>query len=183
MIGEWIAENAERNYYASVIHKSETYKRRVSVNLPTILNISSRLFPARAVEEDVKFIDATRSVISGYNNTATLPFAALTIRLEPKFKVVAPEECTIAPIISATHICAFWNMRHFYYSDWDTAQPKNTTRWLNEELPLKDTGDFAKLVTRISADFFAFVDRHLANSWSEEKIAPAIKSKAPPPNF
>lgn len=178
VIGEWIATNAERNYYAAASHKTETYKRRVPKSPPSVFNFSSRLFQ-RLADEDTKLIDATRSVISGYNNTASLPFSALTIRLEPKFKVVAPEECTIAPIVSATSICAFWTMRHFYYSDWDTAVPKSNSRWVSAELSLKRTEEFSKLADRIGAEFFGFVERHLTNSWSEEKsIMPINTNKA-----
>lgn len=168
VIGDWLEKRADNDFFAVPSYRAETYKKRVPKRRGGLLNMNRVLGSALYGDEETELIDATRQVVAGYRNTAVLPFDSLTLRLDPKLLALAPEECVVAVIASRTQVQVFWSLRHFRYSDWDTAVRDGTTnQWSNDGAPLGDDDAIARIGSRILEEFMTSTRRRVSARWPD----------------
>lgn len=146
-----------------------------------------RLWPnSLYTDEESELIDATRQVLAGYRTTAALPFDSITVRLDQKFLALAPEECVIAVLASRSWVQIFWSLRHFHYSDWDTAVPDAGPRkWSNNGALLGDDTAISEIGRSILQEFWDMTKLRVAARWPEPdqtggptgQVAPGEKKK------
>lgn len=180
-IGDWLEKQTRQEFFAAPRFRTEVFKKRILRQRPSFLGFSQSLTRQLQGPES-ELIDATRLVIDGYRNTATLPFNTVNLRLDPKYTALAPEECVIAVVVSRSSARFFWSLRHYHYSDWDTAvRDPAAPRWSAEGIPFADESSFTTVGSRIVQDLVAFTKRRLADWWpTPEAAPPSLPASAKP---
>ncbi len=179
-LGEWLNKHADRSFFAYPVYRTEVFKKRVPKDALSWLSVTSFIKPHTISDSDTKLVDATRQVMTGYKNTAMLPFDKITLRLVPRFKSVLPRECYVAPIVSGADLRLFWALRSFQHADWNTTIPsKAALQWDGEDALLKDRGSIEALARRISSTFIEAAGAALASQWPDPtpKMSAATKPR------
>ena len=170
-IGNWLKKHGNRVFFAKPTFRIETYKKIVSVPTQPTYYLSGRkplseIFRQIPAETERTTIDATRQVISGFQHTVALPFSEIALHLTPKFRAVTPLKFHVIPLLSATDLLAFWSMREFAYSDWDTVQPQTEPLiWDNSEAPLKNDEGVLALSHQVLDRFNSLVVSIMKAGW------------------
>lgn len=180
-VGEWLAARTSNEFFAVPTYRTEAYKKRVPKKRSGLSTFSRMMaYP----NEETELVDATRRVVSGYRVTAAIPFDAITIRLEPKSLALTPEECLVVVVASRSEVQIFWTLRHFHYSDWDTAVPDPTVfQWSNVGVAIRDDAAIAEIGTRVIQEFIDATRRRVAARWPESATAEAGTALGTAPGF
>lgn len=171
-VGDWLAKRTSNEFFALPTYRTEAYKKRVPKKRTGIPTFSR--FLAAYSNEETELVDATRQVVSGYRVTAAIPFDAITIRLEPKSLALTPEECLVVVVPSRSEIQIFWALRHFHYSDWDTAVPDATLlQWSNAGAAIRDDAAIALIGACVIREFIDVTRRRITARWPEATMVEA----------
>ena len=177
-IGQWLAKNQAQGFFAELEMEDETYKKEVPTD-PIRRQMSiSLLF--RGYDGPTRLVDATRSVIAGYRNTISLPFAYIKIRLLPRFRALPVLEGYIAPLVSLTTLRLFWSFTELRYSDFDVLVPVDEARgWLWKDVDLKSNTGHEAASGTILARFADFALALMQKRWPEDEVGTSDASGSP----
>jgi hypothetical protein len=177
-IGEWLEKRTGKEFFAFPQYLTEVYKKSVPKRRGNIYSLN-RMFAGLSNDEETIMVDATRQVVSGYKSTAVLPFDSIILRFDPKSLALAPEECVVVALASRSWVQIFWALRHFHYSDWDTAVPDATNfQWSSEGALFLDDAAIARVGQRILTDFAETTRRRVATRWPNPTTESEEKSMA-----
>jgi hypothetical protein len=164
-IGRWLKQGREeRGYFAQEDTDTETYRKKVLKRQNALLSNWSR-FLTGFEEGDYTYVDAERTIVTGFDHSSEMPFAALRLYLKPRTPNITPEECTIVVVLSRTHLRLFWSFYHFEYTDWDSASRVGKPEWATSEAPLKDKTAVENLLKSVLDKFSAFVEEPIKARW------------------
>lgn len=162
-IASWIEKNNEsREFFAKPKYQSERYMRKVPKNnlLGMMLRASNSLS-----SDNYDEVESYRSILSGYETTSSMPYNYFRIKLEPKYRGIAPEECFIAFIFSRSNVRYFWSYTHYEYTDWDASQRVGKMEWATDQSFLRNSVKIKEVFDKIIQEFCKFVEDPLRTKW------------------
>lgn len=161
-IGNWIdGKGIGQGFFAKATRKNEIFKKRIQKDA------FSRILSAGGLlgEEGYTYVDAERSVVSGFAYTTDMPYNYISIKLIPALDNLTPEECFIVPMVSRTKLRLFWSFAHYEYIDWDRTKRVGKLEWLTDEAPLKEISTTQFMFSEITRQFVTFIEEPLKATW------------------
>lgn len=180
-IGKWISENKNEEIFARESTKTEIYNAPAYESALSSLTSVNRLLGIRDNAPEVKMVQKTRTVITGYRITSEdTPYKFISIKLNPKVKSIEPFECDFAPVLSRTKVVAFYRYRRFKYVDWEKVEMGVTTSWARISCPLNNMHENDRVMQLIWSGLCDFVEKYLVEKFSEEEEVPPKEAEATP---
>lgn len=135
-IGKWLQEGkAPDIVFAQPVTASEPYTVQVPKN-PLLPNLA--VLTGVYDEDKYKTVTQYKTVVKGYKLTTDLPFAYISITLDPLVASIAPEAMHVAVLASRRTLYLFHRRVSFSYTDWSETNAKRYSDWQLDEVGLKD---------------------------------------------